>query len=341
MHSFQFSHCLLAFIITMLIIPVLIHISHKNKWYDIIDQRKIHNGNIPRLGGIGIFLSFIFSIAVFSIMNPAYRLNVFNKNFIVFLIGGLIIHIVGLLDDFNNLRARYKAFIESLVAIGLVFLDIRIDHIQVPFTEIVIYNKYILSLLSFLWYLGIFNAINLIDGIDGLSSVVSGIVCLGYTLHFFYSHHVFMASISITLFFAISGFFFYNKPKAKIFMGDSGSLFLGYALSVLPFLDVTSFTTKPVLATVITILLIPISDTLFAMARRTYRRIKISVPDKEHLHHMLLDFDFTNWEILILMTFINTLLIVSTIVFKDALFIIWILFFISMNVIHLLWKKRK
>ena len=339
MSGVNFVYCSLAFFITALVIPLLIRISHKKGWYDQIDERKIHDGDIPRLGGVGIFFGFALTILAFILFNKRFRLNAKSVQFIVFIIGAITIHIVGLLDDFKSIRARYKAFIQCLIAIMLIAVDIRIDHVQIPFTKIYIDYLPLMCILSFIWFVGVFNTINLIDGLDGLSSVISGLAAVGLSWHFYRNGLYLYALISAMVYFSTLGFLVYNKPKAKIFMGDSGSLFLGYVLAVLPFMTMRS-NSEPVLGISITILLIPITDTLFAMSRRIYRGIKFSVPDKEHLHHMLLDFDLSNKEILILIALINIFLITATIWFPSLLPIIWLLSLIGIYILHRCWKEK-
>ena len=287
-----------SLILSATLIPVILAISHKKKWYDFADKRKIHDGNIPRLGGVGIFLGFLISsiIILFFVMEKNYIETNFWKIILIF-VSCLMIHIIGLLDDFFNLRARYKMIGQVIISIIMVQFGFHFNEVVIPFTTIIIENIIICKFISFLWIVGITNAINLIDGIDGLSSVVAFIAAFFFMAINWIHDDYLTVFLSMAVMGSIGGFFIYNKPKAKIFMGDSGSIFIGFLLAILPLVRILP-SEQFVLESSVTILMIPISDTLFAMTRRTLSGKKFSCPDKEHLHHILLDFGNSNWTIL-------------------------------------------
>ena len=293
---------LIALLISAVLIPIIIKISHKNNWYDSNDHRKIHDGNIPRLGGIGIFTGFIFGLLILAVAGlktcetyncpPLYR-------FIILILTAGGIHATGLIDDFTDLRPRNKFIIQILAAVIAASTGLRFYGFNILFTDIIIDLPVLSWIITVVWIVGVCNAVNLIDGLDGLSSTVSIIASAAFGLIAILSGFWLSAVVCFSLAGGIFGFLIYNKPKAKIFMGDSGSLFLGYILSVLPLLELSSGEPKS-LGFAITILLIPITDTLFAMTRRIARKQPISSPDREHIHHTLLDLGFSNVKILLL-----------------------------------------
>ncbi len=292
---------LISLAISVLLIPVIIRISHKRGWYDQMDHRKIHNGNIPRLGGVGIFLGFT-SGALFCLILSLTNLKecaLFTFKILIFFIAVAGIHITGLIDDFKNMRPRDKFIIQILAAILAAGAGIRFHGLNILFTDIVIDFPPLSFLLTIIWIVGVCNAVNLIDGLDGLSSTISLIAALSIGFIAIILGFQLTAILAFSLAGGILGFFIYNKPPARIFMGDSGSLMIGFILATLPLLEMSGSTPRTLIFA-ITILLIPITDTLFAITRRLIRKKAISTPDREHLHHSLLDLGFSNWKILIL-----------------------------------------
>ncbi|MBI9103531.1 MAG: undecaprenyl/decaprenyl-phosphate alpha-N-acetylglucosaminyl 1-phosphate transferase [Spirochaetales bacterium] len=293
---------LIATAVSAVLIPIIIKVSHRKGWYDSTDPRKIHDGDIPRLGGMGIFLGFLAGLFVLIFAGlktcetyscpPLFQFLVF-----VFAAGG--IHITGLIDDFTDMRPRNKFIIQILAAVLATASGLRFYGLNLIFTNITIDIPVISWIITIVWIVGVCNAVNLIDGLDGLSSTVSIIATISFGIIAIATGSWLTAIIAFSLAGGILGFLFYNKPKAKIFMGDSGSLFLGFTLAIMPLIEISSRQPKALIFA-ITILLIPITDTLFAIARRVARKQAISSPDREHIHHTLLDLNFSNVKILFL-----------------------------------------
>jgi UDP-GlcNAc:undecaprenyl-phosphate GlcNAc-1-phosphate transferase len=282
----------MAFISNLLIIPLLIFLSHKYHIFDHVDERKIHVGNISRLGGIGIFISTMV-IAVFGpillnifLRRPLFEFYVSPTRILVFA-GVSIIFTIGVLDDFFNLSARYKLIGQIAAAALACASGALIQRITIPFFWIDWNLGYWSWPVTMIWIIGMTNAINLIDGMDGLAGGISLIAAGAYSLVFLLSGHYFEAIFCLTLVGALTGYLFYNFPPAKIFMGDSGALFLGYALSLIPLIAMPSSGT--IIYLPFTMLLIPIIDVISAIIRRTRKRIHFFSPDREHIHHKLMD----------------------------------------------------
>lgn len=332
--------------------PLIIYISHHNGWFDQKDHRKIHDGDIPRLGGIGIFLGWIGGALIVPAIlrytngepNPvsAYQLS-------IFVLGAAVIHFMGLWDDFKNLRPRLKFIIQLVIAGISVAAGLRFYDLAIPFTNITINFAPLSMIISFVWIVGISNAINLIDGMDGQSSVLSIIATLAISIIALTQGNYVTTLIGFALVGGILGFFIFNKPPAKIFMGDSGALFLGYVIAVLPMLQMAKMNSF-ILAVSISIVMVPIADTIFAMARRIARHKPISTADREHLHHMLLDFGFSNWAILGMVGGYGFVLALIPVVFHLGgwnlkvmhiiMFILWILTFVFIYILHENWRIK-
>ena len=340
------SISILAFCITVFFVPLIIKISHKKKWYDSSeDERKIHDGNIPRLGGIGIFTGFLIPMIIVCFSGVAQNYEI-NKT-VIFLIGAALIHAIGLLDDFKNLRPRYKFLGQFIVAGFLLFNGFYFKSIFLINSELGLIAKIFLHIVSFVWIIGVINAVNLIDGIDGLSSTVTMVASLFLAFKSFVNGQYLILFGCAALLGSTLGFFRYNRPKATIFMGDSGSLLLGYALATLPLLQFS----KPnflMFETSLLLLSIPIIDTLFAMSRRIYRGVSIATADKEHIHHILLDFNFSNWAILSILGLFNFILGYITLLplffsknliqFSLVFSFIFVMIFGIMFLLHKKWK---
>ncbi|MFO7850042.1 MAG: MraY family glycosyltransferase [Spirochaetia bacterium] len=294
----------LPFLINIILIPILIFLAHKYSWYDETNHRKIHSGEMPRIGGIGIFLSVFLGGAAFTLIYGS-DIELFFRHtgdFIPLFIGVCIIHFVGLLDDFANLRARYKLWIQIGVALMVIFTKNYNSFTYLTFIDSSFLLKGIGFLISFIWIVGIINSINLIDGMDGLSGGVSAIAFFFMGLTSLVLGNTIGALLSFLVFGGVLGFLFYNFPPAKIFMGDSGSLFLGTMAALLPFYTLSGASLGYItIILAASFLIIPILDTFSAIIRRISRNKPFYTPDQDHLHHKLLYCGFRTHSILIIM----------------------------------------
>jgi UDP-GlcNAc:undecaprenyl-phosphate GlcNAc-1-phosphate transferase len=258
-------------------------------WYDHINERKIHTGDIPRLGGVGFAAAFI--IIAFIINFSAVEAH-FGLRFLPPLIALILILLCGVYDDFRPLAARYKLIIQIIAALCIIipgYTFHRLSFIDIPGLSPLNWVRYPLTLL---WIVGITNAVNFIDGADGLAGGISMLAALTFALIFSFSadtHSTVLFCISLA---AVSaGFLVFNAPlpKAKIFMGDGGSQFLGFTLALLPLVETGDSVAALPLPYTATILIIPIFDTVAAVWRRVREGRRIGSPDKGHIHHKLLN----------------------------------------------------
>jgi UDP-GlcNAc:undecaprenyl-phosphate GlcNAc-1-phosphate transferase len=247
------------------------------------NHRKVHNRIMPRLGGLAIFLAFSI-VAIYMLMAdwlPA------DQTVIGFLIGGAIIVLVGALDDRFELSPKWKVLGQLIAAAVVVSFGIKIDIVAVPFTESYIDIGWLSIPITMFWIVAITNAVNLIDGLDGLAAGVSAIAITTIMILSIIMGNVIVFTLCAILLGAIIGFLFFNFYPAKIFMGDTGALFLGFMLASLSILGYKQAAFVSFVIPFI-ILGVPLSDTLFAIIRRRLNKQPISVADKSHLHHCLL-----------------------------------------------------
>jgi UDP-GlcNAc:undecaprenyl-phosphate GlcNAc-1-phosphate transferase len=275
-----------AFSLSALSMPLILKIAERFDLYDAVDERKIHNGQIPRLGGLGMFVAF-FATTMAVTLVTGKGVNTGGRFWEV-VVCMFVVQGIGLVDDIRDLRARYKFLLELAAAIFLAATGFHFDSIGLPFgAGTLTFGAYSYP-LTVIWIIGVTNAVNLIDGMDGLAGSVSIFAAAAFGVFFLGNGDTGGALACFTLIGAIFGFLAFNLPPARIFMGDSGSLFLGFTLSILPLIGFASGTVEIRPIPSITILLIPIFDTFAAMIRRTRAGVSVFSPDKLHLHHKLL-----------------------------------------------------
>lgn len=295
MQTYVFSF-VLATVASALLTPVARAIAFHFNIVSIPGGRHIHGRSIPRLGGVGIFAGAVipfvglFVSGLFKeVLGPdvTWRLT-------GLLVGSTIMFTVGVLDDVKGVRARDKLLVQIAAAIIAWGFGFRIDAVGLPFLGD--FNFGVLSLpATVLWIVGIINAVNLIDGLDGLAA---GVVFFAGVTNFVVAYltgTTFVAVVMATLAGSVLGFLFYNFNPARIFMGDSGSYFLGFVLAVCSIsgpLQKASATISIVVP--IVALGVPIIDTMLAIVRRFLERRPIFSPDRGHIHHRLLDMGITH-----------------------------------------------
>lgn len=312
----------LAVVLSAILIPLIIAFCHKHQLYDRLNDRKIHsNSKMPRLGGVGIAVSFILTIVILRYLQiDAFEVAYGSYSLKPIIIGATIIFLMGLFDDLIDLRALLKLALQAAAALIVMLAGYRFKYMIVPFGKGILNFGAFSYPLTFLWIVGITNAINLIDGIDGLAGGISGLVAMAFALFFMFTSNLLPAEICLALVGSLIGFLIFNLPPAKIFMGDSGSLFLGYVLAIIPLMsqykgfqgsDIGVFSAATVLS-------IPILDTLMAIYRRWRAHKSFFSADRKHLHHRLLDMGIRPPRILLLL---YSLTIVLGLVSLSSLFI--------------------
>lgn len=271
-------YLLLPLALSAALTPLLKIVACKLEIYAVMNERTIHSGKVVRVGGVAIYVSFVVCMAFF--MKTDASIN-------GILLGGTIMFIGGLIDDMVDLRPRYKLGFQILAAIVLMVVGgVSLDVIRLPM-GITIDMGIVSALLTLIWIIGITNAVNLIDGLDGLSGGISAIILIVIAFMSVMEGRLDVQNMSLILAGAILGFLFYNSHPASIFMGDCGSLFLGFIISAISLLGFKSSTIMT-LALPILLLAVPIVDTVGAILRRKLSGHKFSDADKMHLHHLLM-----------------------------------------------------
>lgn len=282
---------LTTFLTSLILTHLMIKISKNMNIMDIPNERSVHKKPTPLLGGIAIFLSFLFGFILFGNQNPLM---------ISILIASFLILLLGIFDDIKPIKARYKFVIHILVALIVVFYGgLKLTHVDI--FSLSLNFKWMSPYITILIIVGIINAVNLIDGLDGLCAGISSIYFLtigviALILNKFNGLDIILSFIMLG---ATLGFLVFNYPPAKIFMGDTGSTFLGLMISVIMLLGFKTVTLTSLLIPLV-LLILPITDTLFAIIRRALNKKTIGQADKEHIHHQLLKHLSTRKTILVI-----------------------------------------
>lgn len=311
---------MLAFLIAigaaLVVTPGVILFAAKTGAMDAPDARKVHKKPIPRIGGIGIYIAFMAGMLVVMSMNVLTE--EVSHELIGLLFGGSLIVLLGIVDDYKNLPAKVKLVGQIIAATVLVVVfDVRIDFITDPFGDY-LFLEFMAIPATIFWIVGLTNTVNLIDGLDGLAAGVSTIACITIFLVALQQDIMLVAVLTAALGGAAMGFLYYNFNPARIFMGDSGSMFLGYMLAGISIIGAVKCAATIALIVPILALGLPILDTAFAIVRRYRGGVPIFKPDKGHLHHRLLDLGFTQRQAVLLMYVISALLGLSAVALTEV-----------------------
>lgn len=279
---------IVAFIAAIILTPLVKRLAFRLGAVDAPNYRKVHARIMPRLGGLAIFGAFMIGILLLKFVT-----NFESDYLYAILIAATIIVATGIVDDMREISAKAKLLGQVIAACIVVFVGgIQIENINLPFGGELEFGWLGIP-FTIIWIVGITNAINLIDGLDGLAAGVSTIALVTLAVMAMIMGNGIVIAMAAILAAATIGFLFFNFHPAKIFMGDTGALFLGFMISVLALLG---FKNVAVISFVIPVIMlgVPISDTFFAIVRRLRSGKKWSDPDKSHLHHRLLDLGFSH-----------------------------------------------
>lgn len=296
---------LLAALVVAILVPAVRSFSIRVGAVAVPSARKIHKNIVPSSGGLAIFAGFLVAALFFNRTSP---------EILGFLIGGTVITAVGLLDDIFDLPPVIKFLGQTLAALIVVYSGVRVEFIADP-TSGNLVNLGFLSLpFTFLWIVGIVNAINFIDGLDGLAAGVSGIAATTLAVVALLTGRYDAGVLAFTLAAAAFVFVPFNfSEKKKIFMGDSGSNFLGYSLAVVSIMGMVKVAAVFSMLIPILILAIPIFDTAFAIIRRLLSGKSPFEPDSKHLHHRILNKGFSHKQTTFIIYGVNIILAVIAI----------------------------
>ena len=300
---------LCAMVVSYFMCPLVKSFAYKIGAIDVPkDNRRMHKKPVPRLGGLAIFLGFITSLLIFVPVEDQLR---------GILLGAVIIVVLGVVDDMTPLRASFKFCVQIAAALVAVYHGVVIKVLSNPnvFSGDLYWSMGKLSIpVTVLWIVGITNSVNLIDGLDGLANGVSTISALTMLVIALMVSEGQVALIMAALVGACVGFMPYNKNPAKMFMGDTGSTFLGYMLATISIQGLFKYYAVISFAVPFLILGLPMFDTLFAIIRRLAHGQNPMSPDRGHIHHRLIDMGLNQKQAVAALYVVSSILGLSAVV---------------------------
>lgn len=335
MFKLYFWVLLSSFLGTILATPISVWLAEKYGVLDPVDPRKIHQRPTPRWGGIGIIFGFIIGLCTLWLFFPQFRsllgfsqgilrsgkvlftLNL-GEQFAGILFGVILLFIVGLVDDRKPMPAGMKFLFQIIGAYVAMTYGVRIYGLSVPgFEAYSHFPLWLMQIITLLWLVGMTNAVNLIDGLDGLAAGVVAIVAGSFLavtliqdrgLSMLYENQMKLAGmVSAALFGGVAGFLIYNFFPATVFMGDGGSLSLGFLIGCVAVIGTFKTTFLVVLIVPFLLVVVPAADMAVAFGRRLLNKQSPFAPDRKHFHHRLIDQGWTQREV-VLLVYVITLI---------------------------------
>lgn len=320
---------LLAFIVSFMATPYTIKIAEKVGAVDIPkDKRRMHKKSMPKFGGPAVILGFLVSVIyLLIVMSIEHTIDLFGyekygMKLLGMFLGIIVITITCIIDDIKTIKPIVKLAGQVLAAIIVVAFGIRIDDITLPFLQTQELQETFSILLTILWIVGVTNAINLIDGLDGLSAGISVISAISLLIIFVLNGSPFISILLVTaLAGALVGFLPFNFAPAKTFIGDTGSNFLGFSLSIISILGMAKTYTVAVIVLPLIVLGLPIFDTLWAIIRRLIKGKSIKAifkADKGHLHHRIVARGFSQKQAVLILYGISATFGIFAVIMIDS-----------------------
>ncbi len=317
MNELNITMLVFAFVVATLVsfgaTPIVKKFAHKVGAVDIPkDNRRMHKEPIPRLGGLAIFFGFLFSFLVFGELDDTVK---------SILLGSVIIVVLGIVDDIMPLGAKFKFAVQILAAAIPVVSGLRIERFTnfLPFVGGPYISLGILSIpVTIILIVGITNAVNLIDGLDGLAVGISTISCFTILAISITTGQFGVTILIAALAGGCVGFIPYNFNPAKIFMGDTGSTFLGYILGCVSIMGLFKYYTIISFAVPFLVLGLPIFDTAFAMIRRILTGKSPMQADRGHVHHKLIDLGFSQKQTVAILYAVSGVLGLSALILTSS-----------------------
>ncbi|OVE75259.1 hypothetical protein BVX98_07915 [bacterium F11] len=325
-----------AFLVSLIVTPISAALARRFGAMDLLSSRKIHSKVKPRWGGIGIVAGILVALLILRLMVPSFfellefQHGVKRGDTVLFtlnlgeqlagiILGVLVIFIMGLVDDRKPIKPGMKFLIQILAAYIAMTYGVKIYGLSIPgFEAYSFFPLWIMQIVTILWLVGLTNAVNLIDGLDGLAGGVVAIVAGAFlsvvliqnqNLSPMYGNQMKLAGIiAAALLGGVLGFLVYNFHPAQVFMGDSGSLSLGFLLGCMAVIGTFKTTILAVLFVPILLVVIPIADMTLAFGRRLIKRKNPFSADRHHLHHLLLDSGWTQREVVFLVYVITLIM---------------------------------
>ena len=334
------GYFLLALGLAVFLVPLMRPLAFMLGAVDKGEGRRVHTGVIPRLGGIGVYFAFIIP-TLYSLLDGDWDNT--HRLYWGILAGSFIIFLIGFYDDLKGAKVSHKLFAEVIAASVIYSCGISIEHLTIPFVGTVALGWMGLP-VTVLWVVVITNAINLIDGMDGLAAGTGIFIALTFLL----TADPTMPHLALTcviLIGALVGFLIYNFPPASIFMGDAGSLFIGFLLAALSIRYSFKATALATMMVPLVVFTIPLADMTYAIVRRYYRGLALGSPDKEHIHHKLLEMGLSKTKALVIISMVNVAVMLLALVTlnqqdRNAIWLIIVLFMLVIAGIHLLGYQK-
>jgi len=291
---------LVAFLLALLATPLAARMGREWGLVDVPGGRRQHAGSVPRTGGWALFVPFLIAAGLAAMLRPylpspeGIDPNE-SRRLAGILLGSAFVFAVGFWDDRHELKPRPQLLAQIgagiIAVLGLLF----IERVRDPFTDQLIVLPYALTvLLTVVWVMGMINTVNFLDGLDGLATCVTSVVALVLFVHMYRAGQYSVSLLPLALLGATLGFLPYNWYPARVFMGSTGSFFLGYALATV------SVAGGPRLATMLLLLLVPIVDVGWLILLRTHRAGTFVHGDRRHLHFRLVDLGFSQRQVVLI-----------------------------------------
>jgi len=341
---YPISVLFVSFIIGFFFMPIVVKIAKKHNFVVSPNKRTSHNGSIPNIGGVDIFISFLLTVFLFSFSKLP------PSQFILF--GFLIILIVGFIDDLIDIKVVPKLIGEFIGGFFLIVTaDVRLVNLQ-GFLGIYELPLIVSYLFSFFAFIVVVNAVNLIDGIDGLASGLGTIYSLFFAIYFQLTHHISLSIVAYALAGSLIVFFYYNviSRRNKIFMGDSGSLLLGFMFYLFVALfcrmnyqhdlpEKYYMNAAPVVA--FSVLTVPLFDTLRVMITRIKKGYSPFKADKNHVHHLILKLGFKHFQVTLILMGVSLFFIFIAILGRNlpGILLFLIVFVSCILLTEYLWRQ--
>ena len=326
---------LIAFILSLAMTPVSIKLGRR---WGIVDRpggRRLHQGEISRLGGLALCTGFVgtsllvyglSSTGIWVFLNPEER-----KLITGVLLGTVLIFAFGLWDDYRQLPPWPQFIAQFAVALVAIAFDIIIERVTLPIFGLTIFPAWITYPLTIFWVMGMINTVNWLDGLDGLAAGVAAIASLMFAIHAYRLGQTTVALFPLALAAACLGFLPFNFHPARIFMGSSGSMLLGFALASLSILAPAK------VATALLVLGIPIVDVAWLIIQRWRYQGGPTKSGRDHLHYRLLDLGLTQRQIVILYYTFCAIFGILALVIEDRFFKLIALTIMGILTVILLW----
>ena len=299
---------LMAIVCSLILTPLVRKVGTRFRIVERPNPRKIHKRAVTCLGGVAIYISFVASVLVASLIVFKNPHSSFSYELVGLLCGGSMILVLGLVDDIKGTRAPVKlAWQIAAALVTSAIFGIRMTYVDVPFFGVIWLGTFSLP-LTLLWVVGLTNALNWIDGLDGLAAGISSIACISLLVVSWRGGDLLSVIVLIALLGATLGFLKYNFYPAKVFMGDTGSNFLGFVLANVAIMGGLKSAAALSLMVPILILGIPIFDTLFSIWRRVRLKRSPIKPDTDHFHFRLVKLGLTHRQAVLVIYVISAVL---------------------------------